>query len=166
MITFYSQEDLNALDTVSTLEEAGALALAILKRMSEEDKEIIQLCGPMSTGGLGNLEDNMKRFQSAINIAYNKGLLVFDQIPFQSSIIRLTKFKEGEPIYNMDILEIFYRTIFESGYIKKALFLPGWESSKGARWERELVTQLGIPVEEYPPEWLENLEDNEFRKLD
>ena len=55
----------------------------------------------------------------------------------------------------MDMLDVLYRTIFSSGLINKALFLPDWESSKGARWERDLVTELGLEILEYPIEWLE-----------
>ncbi len=154
MIDHWTEEERAALTGVSSFEEAANVALVILARMHAVGHPIVQICGPMSTGGAGNLELNMARFQKAVDIAIERGLTVFDQIPFQDAIIRLSNFHESEK-YNDDILEIFYRRIFEAGYISKALFLPDWHSSKGATWEREFVSRLGLAVDEYPPEWLE-----------
>jgi len=135
-------------------EEAADVALLILSRMKELGKPIIQICGPMSTGGLGDLSQNMKRFQKAIDIATERGLTVFNQIPFQEAIVRLSRPGESDE-YCMETLEIFYRRIFESGHISKTLFLSGWDGSTGATWERNLVCKLRIEVEEYPTEWLQ-----------
>jgi hypothetical protein len=97
----------------------------------------------------------MARFRQAIETASEHGLVVFNQLPFQDAIIRISSFDENSvDSYDMAILEVFYKRVFESGYVKKTLFLPDWQSSKGARWERELVSKLGIPIEEYPIEWL------------
>jgi hypothetical protein len=154
MTSYWSERETKALETVSSFEGAADLAVSILSRMNETGREIIQLCGPMSTGGLGNLAANMARFSFAIERAIENGLLVFNQIPFQQVIIRLCNFKDGQPHYNWEILEIFYRRVFESGHVHRALFLPGWESSTGAKWERDLVSRLGITAEDYPSEWL------------
>jgi hypothetical protein len=143
-----------ALKNVATLEETAEIAIAILIRMKQlNGHKVIAICGPMSTGGLGNLQTNMCRFRRAIAIASKNGLVVFDQTPFQEAIIRVTGYKEGVE-YCVDILEVFYRKIFESGHISKALFLPRWQTSKGASWERQLLASLKIPIEEYPEEWL------------
>ncbi len=150
----WTDEEREALKATSTFEGTAEVAIAILVRMKGLGHPIVQICGPMSTGGLGNLERNMIRFQQAIDIATERGLTVFNQIPFQEAIIRICKFEEGPREYDWDILEIFYRRIFESGHISKTLFLSDWQSSTGATWERNLVTRLGIPTEEYPPEWL------------
>lgn len=150
----WTDEDLARLEEVSTFEEAAGLAIEMLARLSETGKEIVQICGPMSTGGLGSLEANMERFRLAIERAHERGLVVFNQIPFQKVIIRLCRFEEGQSDYNWEILEIFYRRIFESGYVGRTLFIEDWDSSTGATWERRTVTKLGLIVEEYPMEWL------------
>jgi hypothetical protein len=150
----WTEEDLARLEEVTSFEEAAELAVSMLARISGTGKEIVQICGPMSTGGLGDLEQNMERFQLAIERAHERGLLVFNQIPFQKVIIRICSFEEGRPSYDWDILEIFYRRIFESGYVHRTLFIEGWDSSTGATWERNLVTKLSLVVEEYPMEWL------------
>lgn len=152
---YWTEKEHRLLETVSTFEETAEVALTILARMSHPNREIAQICGPMSTGGLGNLRANMIRFQLAVDRALDNGLVVFDQIPFQQAIIRLCKLKKNNQTeYDWEILEIFYRQIFESGHVHRTLFLPGWQESIGARWERELVTKLGLIVEEYPTHWL------------
>ncbi len=153
----WTEIEIQALAGVSTFEELAEVAVCIVGRMSATGKEVVQICGPMSTGGLGNLKDNMARFRLAIDRAAENGILVFDQIPFQNEIIRLCSFKEGQDKYDWEILEVFYKRIFESGYVHRALFLPGWEDSVGASWERELTTKLGLIVEDYPVEWLQDL---------
>jgi hypothetical protein len=110
----------------------------------------------MSTGGLGSFTANMTRFRLAIDKATEHGLQVFDQIPFQQTIIRLCDFKEEQTHYNWDVLENFYRKIFESGHVHRGLFLPDWHSSTGAKWEYHLMARLGLIVEEYPAGWLLN----------
>jgi hypothetical protein len=154
MKNFWTDDDHLEVALVTSFEGAASIGIRILERMRQTEREIVQICGPMSTGGLGNLSANMARFQLAIVRAQSQGLLVFDQIPFQNAIIRLSGFEEGRRSYNHDILEIFYRRIFESGHVRRTLFLPGWEGSVGATWERKLVSDLGLVVVEYPEEWL------------
>jgi len=149
-----TEEEIELLDNIATFEDAAELAVNVLSRMNTTGKEIVQICGPMSTGGLGNQKDNMIRFRLAIDRALDNGLMVFDQLPFQKTIIRLCEAKAEQVDYDWEILEIFYKRIFESGYVHRALFLPGWDKSTGASWERNLVTKLGLVVEEYPVEWL------------
>lgn len=154
MNDYWTDVEFKALEVASTFHEAGDIALTILSRMSVTGKEIVQICGPISTGGLGTMEKNMARFRLAIDRATENGLFVFNQIPFQQTIKRLSNFEDRQKKYNWEILEIFYRKIFESGYIHRTLFLPYWYSSNGAKWERNIVTKIGIPVEDYPLEWL------------
>jgi hypothetical protein len=154
ILDYWTDVETKILKEVGSLEETGDLALVILERMKATGREIVQICGPLTTGGLGSLDMNMARFEFAIRRAQRHDLLVFNQIPFQEAIITLSPRRvAGE--YNMGILEIFYRKIFESGHVSRTLFLPEWESSFGARWERELVTTLGISNEDFPEEWLE-----------
>jgi hypothetical protein len=53
------------------------------------------------------------------------------------------------------IMEVYHKPILESGYIKQAFFMPKWEESKGATWERNLIKEnSNIKVEEFPEEWI------------
>ncbi len=151
---YWTQREVGLLDTVTTFEELVDIALIILRRMEEDNKPIVQICGPMSTGGLGNLEANMKVFQLAILEARKRGCAVFDQVLFQEAMIRIADWKPHKP-YCQDILDVFYRGIFHSRMVKHTLFLPGWKTSRGSVWERKMLTLLSIPTEEYPEEWWE-----------
>lgn len=142
-----------------TFEELADIAIDMLNEIHTSGDIIIQICGPISTGGLGDIKKNINRFKKSIEIARKKGLKVFDQTPFEESIARLShKYKQVDG-YCIDILEIFYRRIFESKLVDKVLFLPDWQSSKGARWEREVTAGLGMMIEDYPIEWLMEFED-------
>lgn len=145
--------EIDALKNVTTYKEAADVALSILARMNKGGKKTVKICGPMSTGGLGRFDLNMARFELAVVRAQFQGRLVFNQLPFQSTIIRISNFKEGTS-YDMEILDTFYRMIFESGLLHEVLFLGDWESSVGSRRERETAVQLGMNIEEYPREWL------------
>ncbi len=153
MNEYWTDKEIKSLDSAPTFYELGDIALTILQRMKKVGKPIVQICGPMSTGGRGNLEENMKFFGQTVQIATNKGLTVFNQMPFQDAMIRIAKWKPGDA-YAEDILEIFYRKIFESGLLDEVLFLPDWQSSRGARWERDIAVKLNIPIKEFPVEWL------------
>lgn len=154
MDEYWTEVEREALSKADSYEEAADIAIALLARMREQGKPIVQICGPMSTGGLGNLRENMQRFQRAVDIAIEKGITVFNQVAFQEAIIRLSSYQEGDTEYDMGILERFYRRVFEAGHIDAFLFLPDWESSVGTRWEREVAAKVGIEVKEYPLEWL------------
>jgi len=108
-------------------------------------KPIIQVCGPIGTGGLGSVDKNLNAFNNTIIKLQNEGLIVFDQMPFEEP---MQKFKEkllkGE--YLESILTDFYLPIIESGFISKFYFMPGWESSHGANWEYKEAQRLGIPI--------------------
>jgi hypothetical protein len=150
---YWTDEEKLALEKAETFQHLTEVALLILNKMPQP---IVQVCGPISTGGAGSMEKNMRRFQLAIDFLAGEGLNTFDQLPFQDAMMRIsTHLNDGT--YDMDILEIFYRGIFESGHIKKGYFLPDWQSSVGATWERNLLTKIGLPIEEYP--------DHLFRKI-
>jgi hypothetical protein len=150
-------EETQELESVQTFDELAELAISTLARMKCEGLDIVQICGPMSTGGCGNFQKNMARFVRSIEIAHRHGINVFNQVLFQEAVIRICSWTEGEP-YPMDLLEVFYAKVLQSGYITKGLFLPDWESSVGARWEREFLCKLSISVEDYPSEWIAALD--------
>jgi hypothetical protein len=149
----WTDEELKALDGLGCFPTARQYAIGIIARLRKEHGEVVQICGPMTTGGLGSLERNMDRFGHAIAQARINGRRVFNQMPFQSVIIRITNHHDGGK-YRYDILTDFYEWLFRSGHLTHALFLPGWEDSVGARIERGYAKQYGVCIEECPPEWL------------
>ncbi len=131
------------LDKASSHKDLFKIAEDILRRMPSP---IGQVCGPISTGGAGSIEKNLKRFEIAIADLQNKGLNIFDQMPFENPMHRIIS-QKSDGKYDNSILNDFYLPIFESGMVKKLYFLPDWESSTGARWEHEQAKRLGLDVE-------------------
>lgn len=145
------------------LAETGAVVLAKIRRrkidLGQARRPTIQICGPITTGGLGSFEKNMARLNSAVDEAIRRGHHVFDQRPFQSAMLRLGKTNghtahNAQVHYDHGILEVFYTRVFESGYLHQAWFLPRWETSKGATFEREKALQCGMVIKKYPHTWL------------
>jgi hypothetical protein len=153
---YWSEVERSALRGVTTYKDMAGVALDVLRAMIrvEGDKQIVEVCAPISSGGFGNRADNELLFHALIKGAANRGFLVFDQMPFQEAMDRISPEHNGCDIYCTDILNVFYNTIFESGYISMFLFGPFWHTSRGARWERERSMQLKIPRGNYNIRWL------------
>lgn len=133
--------------------QLSEIALIVLREMATHGRPIVMISGPMSTGGLGSFKANMKNFRKAVEQAKRRGVFVFDQMPFQDAMIRISRFVEGAK-YDKNILHVFYRTLLRSGLVNEVLFLEDWSSSKGARFERKECLAVGVPVEKYPMHWL------------
>lgn len=102
------------------------------------------VCGPISTGGLGSVEANIQRFNEAIDSLLTLKISIFNQIAFEPKLAELHQ--PDETGYDWRILNDFYEPIFQTGKIKTKFFIPGWQSSTGARWEREQASVLKIQV--------------------
>lgn len=156
---YWTLERLERLERVHSFEEAAELALEIIREMPAPR---CQVCGPISTGGLGSIAANSVAFRFAVDLLRAQGENPFDQMPFEGVFVRLVKEWQaaGGTGYCMPILEVFYRRIFESGLIGKMIFLPGWESSYGAKWERDHGLKAGLEIVDMADEaWQEVLRE-------
>ena len=126
------------------------VALQILNRMP---RPIVQVCGPLSTGGVGTLDGNLRRFERAIIVLKYRQFNVFDQMSFQPAMKRIADAAGGNGYY-WPIIDHFYEPIFRSGLISETFFLPDWENSTGTARERQIVNECGIPVTAFLEEWL------------
>lgn len=153
----WEPDDIAARDGAETMEGLADVGIFILSRMKKlavaTNREIIQFCGPMTTGGFGDEEKNFRFFTYHIQIAREDGYLVFNQVPFQLSMKRLCTETPSDG-YHMQILEIFYRKIFTSGHVGRTWFIPRWETSRGTRWERNLMNDLPMIVAEDCPAYI------------
>ncbi len=140
----WTPEWLARLAAVQTYEEAVKLAIDTLVVMP---KPICQVCGPISTGGLGSSEQNLRVLNYAIRFLQEHGMTVFDQQPYEDTIRRL---QADDPAY----LERFYLPIFKSGHITKFHFIPGWNTSVGTRWEHDQAVVLGIERGYFPESFI------------
>ncbi len=139
---YWSEADREAIKYAKDFKDLYLVAERILARMP---KPIVQVCGPIGTGGLGNPKDNLEAFDSEIKKLQAKGLNVFDQMPFEWPM-QAMKFKLEMGVYPESILTDFYLPIFDSGYISEFYFMTNWQSSKGATWEHKKAIELGIKI--------------------
>ena len=139
---YWSIEDFEEVENAKNFKDLYAVADKILKRMPQP---IVQVCGPIGTGGLGNIEDNLSAFDQTIRSLQSKGFNVFDQMPFEWPM-QAMKFKLSQDVYPEDILNDFYLPIFESGFISEFHFMPNWKTSRGANWEHKQAERLGIKI--------------------
>lgn len=122
-----------ALGKTETIEDLLHIAFLILNDIPQP---ISIVCGPIMTGGKGSPKENLIFFNWWIRELRRRGLNVFSQMPFEPHMQRIYR-KTG-----VDILEEFYRPLFTSGKIHSFHFIPGWRTSKGAKWERRLAITL------------------------
>lgn len=140
--TNWTDEEVKEIQVCDSYTGMKDIALSALKRMAQP---VVQVCGPITTGGKGSIEENLNEFRKAIEFLEKQGKSVFDQRPFEAPMQKLkTTRKEGG--YAHEILDEFYLPLFESGLIRELYFLPGWESSTGARWEHDKAKNFGMAI--------------------
>lgn len=138
---YWSEEDFKDLGKCENPTDLLSVAMRVIKRMPMEG--LGQVCGPITTGGMGNIKDNLNLFNETIKKLQREGVNLFDQMPFEDPMQSLKDKPNGN---YQNILIDFYQPIFKSGYIKKLYFMPGWENSNGARWEHDLAKELDIEI--------------------
>ncbi|MDB5225476.1 MAG: hypothetical protein JWL87_428 [Candidatus Adlerbacteria bacterium] len=141
-----------------SFEELAAVAVAEMEKF--EDAEIV--CGPLTTGGLGSMEKNMAAFLAVIDMLKKEGRPIYSQGPYEERIAYLRdRWREHHPsraqLYCTPILEVLYARIFDAGRIRRAWFIPGWESSLGATWEHDRLKGAGVEIEYLTPERIQSL---------
>lgn len=126
--------------SADTFEELAEKAIATL----DGKMGLCIVCGPITTGGTGNQTYNFQIFNAVIRGLERSGKQLFNQVPYEFGLRKLAHAWEaaGNTGYCLPILTEFYAKLFESGAICEGYFIPGWESSFGARWEREKLTHL------------------------
>jgi len=141
--TYWEKEDFEKLETAPTYADLFLIAKDVLERMPQP---VGQVCGPISTGGAGSVEKNLKRFDDTIADLQQQGMEIFNQVPFEIPIQRFNSLR-GSNTYDDRLLNDFYLPIFESRLVQKLYFLSDWESSVGAKWEHEQALRLGLEIE-------------------
>lgn len=157
MERYYTRTHASALRRATTYEHLYAVGSQVLAGMQArygDGKTVVLICGPMTTGGLGDLERNMRLFRSAINVFYGHRYATTDEVPFsqipcQDGIKTVSKFDPTAP-YDERILTDFYRRLFQLQIIKRFYFLRGWQGSRGACAEMRYAKELSIETRDYP----------------
>ena len=141
MRKYWTKKDALDAKRAKTFEELAEIALRIIDRMQQP---VEMICGPLTSGGLGSFEKNLKVLKKYIRLGGKSGLNIFDQMPFEPHLHRI--WEESAAKDPNELLESFYGTIFKSGKIKQLNFIPGWKTSLGARWERKTARKLKIKI--------------------
>jgi hypothetical protein len=147
MDNYWTEENQRALVQAASYHDLKEIALDVLSRFP---RQAMQVCGPISTGGKGNRDANIREIADAVQVL-SLHYLVFDQTPFEGPMLRL---KQGNG-YNQRVLDEFYLPVFESGHIDTFTFLPDWQTSTGARWENAQAERLKIERWYLPHLWRE-----------
>lgn len=160
----WTEEDHAEQDRCESMHHLAELGIKLAKRLKEQspDGSVILLSGPMTTGGLGSFDRNIKLFECAIIVAREKGLTVYNQLPFQKGMIRILglnrnpSFKAEAAGYPMSILTDFYGPLLDSKLVSDLFQLRDHASSFGARWEeaRARLVEM-IHIRSYPSLWYE-----------
>lgn len=146
---FHNLLDLKKAENYSDLKE---IALDVLQRMPQPIGEV---CGPISSGGYGSIEENMKDFNKTIEKLIQRRYSVFNQMPFEIPMQRM-KQESGlsKEEANSQLLGQFYYPIFDSGLIKRVYFMHNWKTSHGSRIERQRTIERRISIETLPADFL------------
>lgn len=139
---YWKEKDFKNLETSKTIREVFDIASSVLSRMPDV---VAQVCGPITNGGKGSIEENLNFLNYSIQELQTQGIDVFDQMPFEETFHRIIR-EEAEQQKYVNILTDFYEPLFNVNKIKTLYFVPGWESSRGANWEYEKAKELGIEI--------------------
>jgi hypothetical protein len=141
---YWQENDWENLKKANSITDLFYIAEEVLKRIP---KPVAQVCGPISTGGVGSLEANLNIFNQTIKDLQNKGLNIFDQMPFEEKMKEIKeKIIKSNQEYSQEIIHDFYEPLFSLGMIKTFYFIPGWESSTGANMEHDLAFKYNIEI--------------------
>ena len=104
-----------------------------------------QVCGPVTNGGFGSVEENLTYLSKQIEVLQEKGVTIFDQMPFEETFHRVVRDETLNQKYE-NILTDFYEPLFALKRIDTLYFVKGWESSRGAQWEHEKAKEFGLSI--------------------
>ncbi len=141
-LSYLTPKDHAEIAAAGTYESLRDIAIRVLHAMPTQASMV---CGPISTGGLGSIEDNLSRFNHAISLLVSCNVNVFTQMPFEEAIRRI---RGTELPYQsgLTLLETFYLPIFRSGRVSRLCFLPDWETSLGTKWEHKQGIELRLEL--------------------
>lgn len=138
-----------------TLKALTERALADLVAMGGD---VALVCGPISSGGLGDVDRNLDVFNATIASLRRSDPAVFDTLPFEAGILDLRNAWEADPAhagqsFATALMTEFYRPICEHSALTHAYFIPGWEASFGSTLQRGMLIALKRRIIDLPADW-------------
>lgn len=140
---YWNKEDWEDLEKISSFLDMQVIAKRVLDRIP---RPVAGVCGPIAeTGGLHSIEANLNVFNNTIIQLQKTGLKIFDQMPFENKMQEL-KAKMNREDFLRELNDDFYMPIFKSKIVSTFYFIPGWETSNGAKFEHEKAKEFGIKI--------------------
>ncbi len=139
---YWEEQDWKDLEEAKSFKDLFVIAKRVIYRMPHP---LVQVCGPIATGGLGSIEANLNAFNETIKELQAEGKSVFDQMPFEDPMQKLKTMIENKDYMNT-IFTDFYYPIFDSGLISELYFMPNWNTSVGATKEHDKAKESGIKI--------------------
>lgn len=135
-----------------------ALAMIALDELTKVGDNCALVCGPVSSGGMGNVDDNLGVFNATIASLRRTDPMVFDTLPFEAGIIGLRNAFEDNPAnagksFLMPLMSEFYQPLCSHPSLTHAYFIPGWEASFGSTLQRGMLIALKRRIIDLPPDW-------------
>jgi hypothetical protein len=118
---------------MSAIEMFKALTVEAIEDLKKVPPPVARISGPLRTGGDG-YDTNLKRLRLGEALIRSRGISIFGYEKYSDAI---------RSAYDLHF-EYFHIPILKTGLIQSIFFLPGWEGSGGASYERRLCDELGI----------------------
>lgn len=128
-----------------------SLANGAVARLKLLPAPVVRVCGPLTSGGYG-YDENLRRFRVAEERLKHEGKTVFDYFANNSDELHI---KDAGIPWEL-VMEHYHKPILSSGLIAKAYFMPKWQTSNGASWERDYIENFtAMQIAELGEEWFE-----------
>ena len=152
---YFTEADLQAIKKANSFKELYIIAEAILKKMPERT---VGVCDPLSTS---HVQDNLVIFNKTIEALLDKGIAVFNEIPFEEKITELkeqwfVENKESDKKHCAPLIEDFFKPLLESKKITKLILLPNWQDKYLSYWEDSYAVRHNIPTVALPLDWTDH----------
>lgn len=121
---------------MASIEVFRVLVGEAIEDMKKLPPPLVRIAGPLRTGGDG-YEANLLRFKRGEELLRSRGLTVFGYTGKYADAIKAA--------YDIHF-EHFHIPILRSGFIQSIFFLPKWDESRGAAYERKLCEDLGVSI--------------------
>lgn len=139
-----TDDECRRIETATSFPLLLDIAVGVIIRNRKPNMPVVQVCGPMGSGG-GTLEENTAKIARTITQLRRKGRVVFSQVSFQVGMLNFVTLEDYQR-NPLELLDSFYGKLFRGGYIQELVFLSGWERSFGCRWEHDTGRGLGINI--------------------
>jgi hypothetical protein len=136
-------------DTTEHIQLLESLAFGAVRRLELLTPPVVRVCGPLTSGGYG-YEENLHRFRIAEERLKREGETIFDYFADNSDEVFI---KDAGIPWEL-VMEHYHKPILSSGLIAKAYFMPKWQTSNGASWERDYIENFtAMQISELDESW-------------